>query len=431
MKKSKSLDTMWWKRVILVLLLLPFTCNSKHKHACPPSSCGKISKISYPFRLQNDPLHCGDSRLVDPGFQQSNCSSLPLKSLSRSDFCDTYNNDNKNCNDAYHARYTEERYLSASGDLNFNEQLLFEHIVYLNCTKKVTKNSKYVHTVPCVKLHFKSKSKSKSKRYYIYAIAGDLIAQDVQAGCEVKLMAPTSLLGNLHRNKGISYHVIHEALVYGFEVSWLHLSCLNHCGDLESCIFNAFTEEIECHPKTCYSYLSFSASTKCGKWSLIASKARDAAILFWRGREVREYTNLTDPKDKKLGKGKDKIDDEDVTFQRMVAKMQEVAGERGGYLHGRGGYHTFPLTFPWTVMIYYISRSKWKQRRMQNASCVALKNELLLLLRYPFVLICTDNIPCFILLHLGPSSTGNANIARLDAFTRVRSLNRDLSVCEF
>ncbi|CAN1856323.1 hypothetical protein LINPERHAP1_LOCUS42046 [Linum perenne] len=38
------------------------------------------------------------------------------------------------------------------------------------------------------------------------------------------------------------------------------------------------------------------------------------------GREVREYTNLTDPKDRKFGKGKDKIDDEDITFQRMVAK---------------------------------------------------------------------------------------------------------------
>lgn len=38
------------------------------------------------------------------------------------------------------------------------------------------------------------------------------------------------------------------------------------------------------------------------------------------GREVREYTNLTDPKDKKLGKGKDKLDDEDIAFQRMVAK---------------------------------------------------------------------------------------------------------------
>ncbi|PRQ19521.1 hypothetical protein RchiOBHm_Chr7g0218081 [Rosa chinensis] len=63
------------------------------------------------------------------------------------------------------------------------------------------------------------------------------------------------------------------------------------------------------------------------------------------GREVREYTNLTDPKDKKWGKGKDKVDDEDVTFQRMVAKMQEVAGERGGYLHGRGALDSDDLLY--------------------------------------------------------------------------------------
>ncbi|KAI4351958.1 hypothetical protein L6164_006256 [Bauhinia variegata] len=63
------------------------------------------------------------------------------------------------------------------------------------------------------------------------------------------------------------------------------------------------------------------------------------------GREVREYTNLSDPKDKKWGKGKDKIDDEDTTFQRMVAKMQEVAGERGGYLHGRGALDSDDLLY--------------------------------------------------------------------------------------
>ncbi|XP_021658241.2 uncharacterized protein LOC110648339 isoform X3 [Hevea brasiliensis] len=63
------------------------------------------------------------------------------------------------------------------------------------------------------------------------------------------------------------------------------------------------------------------------------------------GREVREYTNLSDPKDKKWGKGKDKIDDEDITFQRMVAKMQEVAGERGGYLHGRGALDSDDLLY--------------------------------------------------------------------------------------
>ncbi|KAG5247141.1 hypothetical protein OIU76_029364 [Salix suchowensis] len=66
------------------------------------------------------------------------------------------------------------------------------------------------------------------------------------------------------------------------------------------------------------------------------------------GREVREYTNLTDPKDKKsAGKGgRDKvIDDEDITFHRMVAKMQEVAGERGGYLHGRGALDSDDLLY--------------------------------------------------------------------------------------
>ncbi|CAI9111685.1 OLC1v1011973C5 [Oldenlandia corymbosa var. corymbosa] len=64
------------------------------------------------------------------------------------------------------------------------------------------------------------------------------------------------------------------------------------------------------------------------------------------GREVREYTNLTDPKDKKWGgKGKERIDDEELTFQRMVAKMQEVAGERGGYLHGRGALDSDDLLY--------------------------------------------------------------------------------------
>ncbi|XP_015070925.1 uncharacterized protein LOC107015235 isoform X1 [Solanum pennellii] len=63
------------------------------------------------------------------------------------------------------------------------------------------------------------------------------------------------------------------------------------------------------------------------------------------GREVREYTNLTDPKDKKWGKGKDKIDDEEIAFHRMVSKMQDVSGERGGYLHGRGALDSDDLLY--------------------------------------------------------------------------------------
>ncbi|XP_073310950.1 uncharacterized protein [Primulina huaijiensis] len=46
--------------------------------------------------------------------------------------------------------------------------------------------------------------------------------------------------------------------------------------------------------------------------------------MVMAGREVREYTNLTDPKDTRLEKGKDRIDDEEITFQRIVSKVQNL-----------------------------------------------------------------------------------------------------------
>ncbi|GER46402.1 kinase, partial [Striga asiatica] len=36
------------------------TGQNTNPHSCPPSSCGNIPNISYPFRLKNDPPHCGD-----------------------------------------------------------------------------------------------------------------------------------------------------------------------------------------------------------------------------------------------------------------------------------------------------------------------------------------------------------------------------------
>jgi len=165
----------------------------------------------------------------------NNLIALQLLSirLSRSNFCDTF--DYSNCNDPYHAVFSRER------DLIDSPELLFEHIIYLNCTHQVTENHKYVNTVPCLNWN--------SKGYYIYAVAGDLIAQDFQVGCHVKLVTPTSLLG-LQRNKLLSYDMIHKALVYGFEISWMHLSCHNRCGDLAACSVSPTTNGIlECIPR--------------------------------------------------------------------------------------------------------------------------------------------------------------------------------------
>jgi hypothetical protein len=48
--------------LIVVVVLLHQTCNTSAQDHCPPSSCGSILNISYPFRLTSDPKNCGDQR---------------------------------------------------------------------------------------------------------------------------------------------------------------------------------------------------------------------------------------------------------------------------------------------------------------------------------------------------------------------------------
>ncbi|KAG2390095.1 uncharacterized protein HKW66_Vig0224990 [Vigna angularis] len=251
-----SLDMMSRERtllVVLLLILIHHICATKdhQEHLCPPSSCGYITNITYPFRLQGHPENCGDERyelgcqnnvtvlylnsaqfhvqainydnytvrVVDPALQHHNCSSLPLRSLSRSNFSDTYTDSAD--------LYIASLYLYLNG-----ESLSFEHIVFLNCNHSVRENGKYVESGECVKWDSKG---------YAYAVGGDLKAEDLEVGCDVKLVAPTSFRTfNRH-----SYAAIHRALAYGFEISWIHLACQNHCHN-EFCYFNSSSQNFHC-----------------------------------------------------------------------------------------------------------------------------------------------------------------------------------------
>ncbi|KAF9683744.1 hypothetical protein SADUNF_Sadunf04G0046200 [Salix dunnii] len=129
------------------------------------------------------------------------------------------------------------------------------------------------------------------------------------------------------------------------------------------------------------------------------------------GREVREYTNLTDPKDKKsAGKGgRDKvIDDEDITFHRMVAKvrlffrilaliqccyqMQEVAGERGGYLHGRGALDSDDLLYLKEQMEAEEDAERLLRRTLRFLAYHAVVSYILM----QFCLYCYPFLRCFL-----------------------------------
>ena len=243
-----SLDMMGRERALLVVLLLLL---HKVHGGCPPSSCGKITDIHYPFRLKGDPEKCGKKRyelgcennvtvlylnsaqyhvdainynnytvrVVDTSLQPHNCSSLPLRSLSRSNFSDTY------------AYYTDPYQAGVKAVENW-ESLIFEHIVYLNCNHSVRENGKYVESGECVKWDSKG---------YAYAIGGNLKAEDFEVGCEVKLVAPTSF----RTLDNHSYTAMHSALAYGFEISWINLACQRHCHD-RFCYFDSSNQNLEC-----------------------------------------------------------------------------------------------------------------------------------------------------------------------------------------
>jgi len=203
------------ERELLVVLLLLL---HKVHGGCPPSSCGKITDIHNPFRLKGDPEKCGEKRyeldcqnnvtvlylysaqyhveainynnytvrVVDPSLQPHNCSSLPLHSLSRSNFSDTY------------AYYTDPYQAGLKAVENW-ESLTFEHIVFVNCKHSGRESRKYVDTGECVKWDSED---------YAYAIVGDLKAEELEVGCEVKLVAPTSF----RTLDNHSYTAMHRAL---------------------------------------------------------------------------------------------------------------------------------------------------------------------------------------------------------------------------
>ncbi|KAK7385135.1 hypothetical protein VNO78_30846 [Psophocarpus tetragonolobus] len=237
---------MWKERVLLVLLLFLVqqicASNKKQEHGCDPSSCGKISNITYPFRLKGDPQGCGDSRyelscennvtvvhlysgkyhvqainydnftirVVDPGIQPSNYSTLPRYFFSPLNFSDLY--------------YRTD----------------FRYIVFMNCSHGVSENGRYVDTAPYINW--------ESKGHHIYAIAGDLKARDIEVGCKVKLVAATSWWG-LDTNKySYSYTAMHMALLYGFQISSVHLACVDLCEE-SMCYFDPSSQTLQCWPQ--------------------------------------------------------------------------------------------------------------------------------------------------------------------------------------
>ncbi|CAN6562220.1 unnamed protein product [Malus baccata var. baccata] len=212
----------------LAFLLLGFcseTCNAKGDTSAKSctSSCGHIHNISYPFRLNDDPKHCGNVRytlscesnitvlylpssgkyyvqainytdttirLLDPGLVNTNCSSRPRKFPLIT-----------------HPYVRYSRYPRSVS------------VYYLKCLNPLN-SSLYVDTAPCLN---NTSSSSSQLKTYSYVKVGAMIGWELDEGCSVEWMPLDYFydsVGFSYSYSNVSYKDIHNALVYGFELDF-------------------------------------------------------------------------------------------------------------------------------------------------------------------------------------------------------------------
>ncbi|XVF33639.1 hypothetical protein REPUB_Repub17cG0185200 [Reevesia pubescens] len=204
---------------LIALFFLP-VCNSRKALSCS-SSCGNVS-IKNPFRLRNDPEHCGyffyelacehdrtvlkidfgsfyvesisynykTLHVVDPGLNKNDCSSLPRYAWTSNNL--SYQGG--------HPYYDRPYSLSLETD---------DTMIFLNCSTPMDP-SKYLDASPCIT----NSSLPQAKQPYIFF--GTLQVSSLRNSCDFLLMTPAvfQTIGN-H-----TYSDIHKKLTLGYELSW-------------------------------------------------------------------------------------------------------------------------------------------------------------------------------------------------------------------
>ncbi|CAL2240007.1 unnamed protein product [Prunus armeniaca] len=191
-------------------LLSSEICSAKDIYRCAPSSCGNIHNISYPFRLNSDPEYCGDSRytlhcdnnvtvlhlhsgkylvlainyyytyirVVDPGLEKKNCSSIPRYPLANSNF---------SLGDLYYPSSQSVTFFRCANPVNSSL-----NVVIAQCTNNLSRTG--------------------------YVNIHDTTTSDLEDGCSIEwtTMASESLDDQNYQNISHRYINIHNALTDGF-----------------------------------------------------------------------------------------------------------------------------------------------------------------------------------------------------------------------
>ncbi|XP_041011506.1 LEAF RUST 10 DISEASE-RESISTANCE LOCUS RECEPTOR-LIKE PROTEIN KINASE-like 1.2 [Juglans microcarpa x Juglans regia] len=226
--------------IVLVVLLLHQTCSAKDSNRdCVPSSCGNITNISSPFRLEDDPPHCGN-----PSFtlscDQHNQTVLYLMSVEH--YVQEINYTSKTIRVVNSGIQKDNysfipRYSGFLANTPYYRPYFRETMALLNCEKRVNSPG-YLNKSTCFdnRTYASNSSSSQPEAGFRYVIYNQMKAGDVEDLCQVEHIFQTSWpsVRNLlpEDPSSISCTDLRNLLLYGFELYWMNPDCGN-CGIFE------------------------------------------------------------------------------------------------------------------------------------------------------------------------------------------------------
>ncbi|XVF02200.1 hypothetical protein REPUB_Repub04eG0155600 [Reevesia pubescens] len=212
--------------LLIFLFFIPIF-HARNLQECS-SSCGDLNNISYPFRLQGDPVGCGDL-----GFQLSCRENKPILNFRRGQYyvkgisydertirIVDVNLANGNCGLPYTALSMDE----ATGDSRYPSLIHFWQANFVNCSNSVPglENSK----VPCLS--------GSNSHIYVNFSNRNLFAYEIPKACQVISMVPTSSENEVK----YTYETTLKLLASGFDLRW-SVECRNCRAAGLSCVYKS------------------------------------------------------------------------------------------------------------------------------------------------------------------------------------------------
>ncbi|XP_057798656.1 LEAF RUST 10 DISEASE-RESISTANCE LOCUS RECEPTOR-LIKE PROTEIN KINASE-like 2.7 isoform X2 [Salvia miltiorrhiza] len=234
---------------LLIILLLHSLQSSHASLSCSPSRCGIIPNISDPFRLKDDPKNCGDPKYElacenNVAFMYLNSQKYLVKAVNYGNstirLADPSINDDT-CSFPKHSTYaynfSGEYPFSTYSDRILRDESVAWPINFVSCPYRLEDSSNFTEITDCVSGENSFGASNLSRSRYTYVKVGRLRALDIGDKCDIDLIVMTSW--KFKNFKNVTLSKLHDALLYGFELSWLQFRCIECKGGWECTTIDA------------------------------------------------------------------------------------------------------------------------------------------------------------------------------------------------